>query len=68
MRIRSFAAAILAFGIVTTTLHAQDLASFEKRTSLVGSTFERTVMQLGTSLTVNHADISQCCSKTAHTT
>ena len=34
MRTRSFAAAILAFGIAAATAHAQDLASFEKRTTV----------------------------------
>ena len=34
MRIRPFAAAMLAIGLVTATLHAQDLASFEKRTTV----------------------------------
>ena len=34
MRTRSFAAAILGFSIVAATAHAQDLASFEKRTTV----------------------------------
>jgi predicted Zn-dependent peptidase len=34
VRIRAFAAAILAIGLTTATLHAQDLASFEKRTTV----------------------------------
>jgi len=34
VRTRSFAAAILAFGIAAATAHAQDLASFEKRTTV----------------------------------